>query len=444
MYDLATNYLDRLPNVPYSDRHDVLQALASLQMDAMTWAAGHRSASPEDLIPDETTRRIVLSRLPDPEQYQHTLSELFCWGLARGQGWSAELVEQEAYPDLRVVAPSQTVYAEVKTISVGSAPRRVDKIIEKANRQIKSAQSERSGLLYIIVQREGGRARLDDRVPNDVAPYVTAAAKKLASNSCRSVGAITFLWDELRVTTGRMLIFAWARTSRTLRHDHPRSTIAAELLPDSVGITVAHGIFVPKLPPSLQIDPFNTVAANVTASDFLREVNELRSGLLPVHIAEIYREPDSRTESTISSELTATLVARQVRRLHVDSVVLLVGTIFRGKPHVFNVLQLFGSPDQLAQWRYDPYSAFWQALSEYGIPVRVGEEVSLLFEHVTSTGAGLESMDSYPEQTICAVARWRTGPFGDLVEYVMAHAIDVGAYRSVVEAAYLGENPGSW
>jgi hypothetical protein len=438
MYDLATNYLDRLPNVPYGDRERVLQALASLQMDVVTWAAGdgQGAASIEDLIPDEPTRRIVLSRLPDPEQYQHTLSELFCWGLLRGRGWSAEHVERAAYPDLRIAAPSQTVYAEVKTISVGSAPRRVGKIIEKANQQIKNADSNGSGLLYIVVQRVGGRARLDDRVPNDVAPYVDAAAQKLASNTCRSVGAVIILWDELRVTAGRMLVFVWARTSRTLRHDRPRSTIAAELLPDSIGVTVAHGIIMPELPPSLQIDPFDTIAADVTVSDFLREVNELRSGLLPVHIAEIYKDPDSRTESMISSELTATLAARHVRRRSVDSVVLLVGLIYQGRPHVFNVLQLFGSLDQLSQWRYDPYSAFWQALSEYGIPVRVGDEVSLLFEHVTLAGGGLESMRPYPEQTMCAIARKRAGPFGDLIEYVMAHAIDVGIYRGVVEAAY--------
>jgi hypothetical protein len=295
-------------------------------------------------------------------------------------------------------------------------------------------------LLYIVIRREGGRARFEDRVPNDVVPYLDVAVRKLASNTCRSVGAIIVLWDDLRVTTTAegMLLFAWTRTSRTLRHNNPRAAISAELLPDGVGVTVVQGIAMPKLPPSLQIDPLSTTIADVVTSDLLREVNELRSGLLPAHIAEVYKEPDSRTEFEVSSELTVALIARQVRRRQVDSVILLLAAIHGGKPHIFSVLQLFGNPNELSRWRYDPYNAFKHALSKYSIPLRAGGEVASLFEHVTLSEGGLVSMKQYPEQMLCSHLRRRTGPFGELTEYVWAHVIDVGRYRAAVEAAYSG------
>jgi hypothetical protein len=441
IYDAVSKYLDGLPQIAYESLQEIIPAVARLEMDLLTWGAdGQYPSSLEDLIPDESARRVIASRLPDPSQYSHMMSEVFVWKLLRLRGWDVELLESDSHPDIRIKSPDQ-LWAEVKTISEGTPATRIPRVIEKANGQIKKADGRSAGILYVIVQREGGRAQIGDKIPNDVAPYVAAASRKLGSKTCRSVGAVVFFWDDLRVTTTavpeNLTLYFSSRRSHVVRHPTPRSEVPSQTLPEDLGLTMLLGVTTPKARDPVRTDPFSTRVNNIDVSDVLRPINEFRNGLIPGHLVDILKEPDSSARPLLPDDLDIVLAVRRVKRRDVDSVVVLSASALEDKLLIFSALQLFGTPAELDTWSQDPLLAFDVALGRYGIPLRLNAEEKLLFEYATiEAGGTLTTSDNDPAQLLLAHFVSRNTPFGPLTVLVWAHAIDLSLYESAVEEAY--------
>lgn len=435
MYDLLRGLEGDSSGVAYESHDLVAQALARMMLDRSTWAPGViNSDFLERAVPDSASRVMIRSRIIDQTQYGDVMAELYCWGWMRSNGWTADLVEDEGAPDITVLAPHAT-YAEVKHIQVGTNAARIDKVTKKANKQIKTVAGDNSGLLFVFVDRLGGRAAFDDRVPNDVLPYVEAVRRRMRSKECRSVGATVVVWDDAMTLTDKpeFLTTFVRRRSVTVLHEHARTPLPTSVLEPELGATVVVPIRFSGSPPS-RLPPHE--APGVIVTQVFRAINEFEYGLLPTHVTEILAEPDAAVTVTVGG-IAFQLVARRLTRAGRSPSVAVVLAWERtpGQIEVYSALQLFGSAAELQSYSEQPLAAFREALNRYGVPVTVGGTTSLLVESVSIPGAPSVSLGRPTEQAIVSafVTQAKT-PFGAVTHVTWAHAIDREAYRGAVRA----------
>jgi hypothetical protein len=219
----------------------------------------------EELLRCEENRRFIQSRLPTPEHYDATIAELAYWGWLKSRGLLPQLTEDSGKPDLKVGKDisGDEVHCDVKAILPGTKPSRIDKIIKKANKQIKNVAGEYSkGFCFIRVIEpiirfpdisDTGRGYLwlnpeqKNRnaigVPNEIAAYFDRAQNIMASTTCRSVSRVIFSWEE-RLVIGNIpgcMTVLGNRKSCEIKHTNARQPfdIHADLLPKA---TIAFNI----------------------------------------------------------------------------------------------------------------------------------------------------------------------------------------------------------
>lgn len=171
-YDLLRSLVARNGSFAAAEETDVFLSMSAAMLDRMTWAADPVASDYWDVIPDADTREFVRRRLRLPQFFDDVAAELFYWGWLRSVGFDVERGEAEGLPDLQVARAGATVWADVKRIHVGTAPKRVRRVIAKASKQIQRAEPGEAGVAMIHIARSGLRAAFDDRVPSDVEPYV--------------------------------------------------------------------------------------------------------------------------------------------------------------------------------------------------------------------------------------------------------------------------------
>ena len=102
------------------------------------------------------------------------LAEVRTWAHLRMHGVEAELLEEDGMPDIRVHGGSEASWIEVKYVHPGTTDNGVASALKKANRQIRNASPDRSGVVYLFV----GTDRVRRALPNTPAE---AEAAKLPS-----------------------------------------------------------------------------------------------------------------------------------------------------------------------------------------------------------------------------------------------------------------------
>jgi hypothetical protein len=438
-YDAVAANIRRLPQFNYTDLTTDLKAVSRMMIEVSTWAgSGTNLSSLEHIVPSENARKKMLTRLRNPSQYEDIFSELFWLGWMRVRGWSADLEEIEGRPDIVITAPAE-VQAEVKRIGVGTKPRRVESIISSASKQIERADPDGSGLVLIIVERVGGRASLDDRIPNDVARYVAAARKKIESRTgskgSRAAGALVILWDDLRIhfapERGR-LVCVWRRRSVTVRHANPKTRVPDELLPANIGMTVAHAIEMPNIGNVEDLSPWSREIGGIHISDDLWAINEFGTGLTAPHLLEIYEEPDASINHEVDKGLTIQLLVREARIRKREVVVVLCAAKIRGRVLVFNALQLLGDRAARRVWRDSPDKAFETALERYALPFRINGVLARFAEVVVVSQFSLPEVGIEVAYTGFAAQRLTTTASGTIQQMAWLHFIDENRYRSAV------------
>lgn len=254
--------LGTTPQEVISGLFNLLKAQSHYGYDRMYWLS---DAYFDELSQDYNTLTFIQQRLPHPEHYDSTIAELAYWGWLKARGLSPKLTEELGKPDLLIGLDTEgdSIYCDVKAILNNTDPRRIRKIISKANNQIKNVAGEESkGFCFIRVTKpvirtpsisETNHGFLDlvseeaDRntasVPNEIIHYYTEAQRVMSSNSSKSVAKVILCWEEQMI---RGNFPGWLTVVGNLRsceidHINARRTfhIATDLLPKA---TIAFNI----------------------------------------------------------------------------------------------------------------------------------------------------------------------------------------------------------
>ena len=193
-FDSLTTFLADSGQLTAANELEVSLDIGSAFIDHMTWPGELESGDFWSFIPDANARSYVERRIRVPEAYPDVVSELFWWG-ALSPKVGVAMGEEEGMPDL-LLDTDPPSWGEVKCIHVGTSTNRVRKILQKANKQLKVADSDEVGAALVYIQRRGDRASLDDRIPGDVLPYIEAGRRVLDSGMCSAVAHVVFVWDE--------------------------------------------------------------------------------------------------------------------------------------------------------------------------------------------------------------------------------------------------------
>ena len=205
----------------WPDEYEQVAAVATLGLDFSTWAP----QPPYDdfwSFLDPETRDWTLGMLAQADQFEDAMAELFTWGWLRSEGFNARRVNDEGESDI-VLDHDDPWRCEVKRIHVGTPAERVARVVTKANQQIKKSDPDSAGTLFISLARAPTRAAFDDRIPNDVEPYISAVNDALRRYH-RSVAQVVVMWDDVMILGDRPdpVLYAFRRRSVAVEHQSPR------------------------------------------------------------------------------------------------------------------------------------------------------------------------------------------------------------------------------
>jgi hypothetical protein len=438
-FDLIRQLKESPGRIQCDDHDRIVATVGRLLIERWAWAPGKIETDLlEELIPHAKRRGQIRSDLAIASKYGDIMAELYCLGWMRKRPWKANLNDEdsESLPDINIEEPANAS-AEVKRIHVGTKVSRIDSIVKKANRQLRNVSPATSGLLYIIVDREGSRATFDDRVPNDIHRYLAAVERRMRSDSCRSIGATVVVWDDFFMFTDRpeRIVSYVRRRSATVKHSSAHAPVPSVLLSTEMGATAEIPI---SFQGSLPVELRSLETADVVVTQLFRETNEFDFGLRPSHVLEIVKEPDSEF-NVVEHGARIRLWTRLVELAKTQCVLVVLGREQEsGTVELDSAFQLFGSGADMAAWRFDPREAFMEVLRRYGTPISVGSQRGLLVEYaqipgdnatvISAEGAGSSFLSS-------ALVKRTDSPFGMVTEITWAFAIDTERYRTAVQVA---------
>ncbi len=321
----------------------------------------------------------VLARVQNPDQYNDTMAEVFYWSWIRSKGLNAELVELEGHPDIRIDAVDSTsTWVEVKRIRLGTSPARMRRVIKKANRQLRAADPNRSGVVMISIERAAALAALDLAVPADISPYIEEARRELVGQFGSHVAKVIVLWDELAidVAVGSAISYRLRRRCTVLAHRSPASVPAVKN--DDLAVKMSTDITM-RWPESLDHltghGPRLGYGSWVVGPGF-REFNASTDGVRPHHAISAAMDFHAEYRHHLRSGGTVSFITRRitaVRRPH--TLLLIASDLSDGRREIGEAYKLYD--DDLAL-TLDPLRAFLTFVERYGAPthVSVGESVA--------------------------------------------------------------------
>jgi len=360
---------------------DLAVEVGSTFIDHMTWA-GDRA--PEDywaVIPDPAARAFVEGRIQDPNMFHDVVSELFWWG-ALTEKTSSTLGEDAGMPDLKVgdVAPC---WADVKRIHIGTGTTRIREVIKKANQQIKRADASGAGAALIHIERHGQRASLDDRIPNDVSPFVDEVRTALGSGFFRSVAHVAVTWDDYFVIGDvQATLYAFRRRTVVLEHPTPRSKPNVPTGIWDVGFTAVFLVHHRAEQAVRRLQALDAGDAIIT--DLFRNESEVPGGIRSTHAAEVFADPQAldRFELDDVAVVLATRKLSMEKRPHVA--LILATEQPSSKPLIFLGFKLGAADDvDLDALAEKPVLAFQATLRRFGLPIQVGSQAGLFIPDET-------------------------------------------------------------
>lgn len=224
----------------------------------------------EELEREKETRNFIRSRIKDPDLYPHLLAELSYWGWAKARGGKAILQEKTGMPDLLVEYQGESIFAEIKALSIGSSDNAVARLAKKANKQIKKGGST-AGICVIRLLEPIYTLGIGNAIPLCISKHLSRAYRITNSTDCKSVSKIVFFWDELAIRGNIPGLVSIMGFTRSASFDHVNSkmpvTISLDLEPKAAFVN--HFKFgEPTLDRSNRFDIFDWPEWSLSKSDY--------------------------------------------------------------------------------------------------------------------------------------------------------------------------------
>ncbi len=364
----------------------VIEALREW-IDAWGWGPTDSLSDFWAFIPDITTRRKTISRLTDARNFEDVLTELFCWGWLSSRGLDVERVEVDGVSDLVIgLGEDHEIRAEVKRIHNGTPPSVVERVIQKANSQIKKSAPPGGGIAFLSLGLPTQRALANGGIPPAAHLYVDAAEAAIW-NQNTSVGLVVVTWDEFlsedRTDAAGVKVFVHRR-SVVREHPSPvvRPSIDHKLIDVRLGIEIGmrYGEGTGSQTPEglLQLlretstkealDPTTpaVVAPQFAAVPSGRATAE--RSFRQCDASVVHRVGDGRGKSAVATKRVRKAAADYTLVLHADwntaADAWLIDSGYR----------LYDKPEALDLLTSDPNLAFCEVLLRYGFRFAVGFE----------------------------------------------------------------------
>jgi len=202
-----------------------------------------------DLYGDKTVQKKIRSRITDPKQFEDLMVELYVAAWHKTNNHAIEPIEKEGYPDLKIEIPAIDipVFIECKHLWTDSK-NRLQKVIKKANKQLKKAAKEIKipsyGVVILDVSIPVAAGQVEnDNLPDKLQRIVDVVQSALSGKKNQFVGAAIIVWDDymqLGKPPDRTLI-AYRRRYKRVTHRSPNLPIPEDL-PLFEGYTTIYGL----------------------------------------------------------------------------------------------------------------------------------------------------------------------------------------------------------
>ena len=272
-------------------------------------------------------------------------------------------------------------------------------MIKKANSQIKRADTDGVGAVFMLIERPQQRVVFDDALPVEVKLYVDEVERELGSGYSRSVGAVAIAWDDYMLIGDFPEPTWYVHRRRTVVREHraPRRALRLPRTALEVGRTVALPIIWSASAGSARPLPPIRIE-NVLVTPVFRQECELPGHVRSVHAVAALREPDALVEYKLAGS-TLLLATKWIPVPKRSFNLLLMGRVRKaGTIELtlgFRVYGDRGSGESAAH----PVDVFMELLRRYGLPVSVGEQSGLLIPQAT-----VELSTAGASQLICVSA----------------------------------------
>ena len=155
-----------------------------------------------DLYGDETVQKKIHSRIPEPEQFEDLMIELYVGAWYKTKSHFVEPMERKGCPDLKIEIPDidNPVFIECKHLRTLSK-NRLQTVIKKANKQVKNAIKATGIPSYGVVILDVSTPIIVQQVENDNLPptlqeIIETVRSILSGEKNRSIGAAVIVWDD--------------------------------------------------------------------------------------------------------------------------------------------------------------------------------------------------------------------------------------------------------
>jgi hypothetical protein len=204
---------------------------------------------------DAEVQKRIQSVIPNPSQFLDVMTELSCAAFHISRGHSLMVHQELSFPDFEILLPDWNipVAMECKRINKDSSNRRIEKVINKANKQIKSLGKPCYGLVLIDVSDKVEiSTELSDNVPLEITDLKEVILRAI-TNLNTSISAVLLIWDDFSIIEtpkpiGSNIALCIIRKNMLIHHKQPIYPIEKDL----ESITIGHSLIM-----SLKLIPNN-------------------------------------------------------------------------------------------------------------------------------------------------------------------------------------------
>ncbi len=414
----------------------------------MTWAISSPTENCLSVLEDEGVRKFVVARARGEDTFDDIGAELYFWGWLRNNGHDAYLVEDEGMPDVRIDGPV-VFWSEVKRIKPDSSEQRIRTVLKKANKQLRAADAEKAGVVFVHVDRNAPPDILgDDAIPSDVQERIDQVMRTLSGDMCRSVSLVVVAWDEIFPHEDHVEYadhYATRRKSVVLKHRNPRSDPPIDSVKLSVGATSVWKFVDPAISEIL-VDRRQGGGKGISPQfvTFDPEFEKLNSLLLNTlrkdRVVKALSEAD-RIFFYRSYDMLFFIAGRKVE-YGSPHVMLIIGSRHEQKEvRLFDAYRIYGEESHLDQLAVNPLGAMRELLQNFGYKVKIGDTEELfVIEEVVNVSNGEEvtfidfDEDAPPgDVRIRAFNRIEDAPHRQ-IRLTWAYAINIERYRKYLDS----------
>lgn len=193
----AVATITRQHDVVLADLLDLATRVSIIAFDQDVWLSPPDEDDFWNLVPDRAAAERVRTNIHDPRRFDETLAEVRTWAHLRSRGLTADLLEENGRPDIRL-GGDPLAWVEVKFLRASTAPGALQDRIKKANRQLRGASVGRSGTVYVYLDREPRPEPYSptalNSVPPDLVEKVAEAERLMRGPFFKSIGALVLVW----------------------------------------------------------------------------------------------------------------------------------------------------------------------------------------------------------------------------------------------------------